>query len=161
MVEQGGRTSGFLIRAAPDRFRFDLRSLSSGATGWRTRSSCSTANLEFLLNDDAYVAGIGLTVSERDCLLLADLAGTLGRLHRIGATVGDLSPKNLLFSSDDRPGCFPIDCDAMLLRGASVLPQAETPDRQLPANEEKATPAAAPGGPAATAATPPRPGSPP
>ncbi|MFF1903422.1 hypothetical protein [Kitasatospora sp. NPDC058218] len=136
VVRREGRTSGFLMRAAPDRFHFDFRSLSSTATATRR-----LANLEFLLNDDVYVAGIGLTVSERDrLLLLADLATTLGRLHRIGITVGDLSPKNLLFTTaDGRPECFLIDCDAVRLRGASVLPQAETPDWQLPAGEEKAT----------------------
>lgn len=137
VVRREGRTSGFLMRAAPDRFRFDFLSLSSTATATRR-----LANLEFLLNDDAYAVGIGLTVSERDrLLLLADLAATLGRLHRIGIAVGDLSPKNLLFSTADHPECFLIDCDAMRLRGASVLPQAETPDWQLPAGEEKATPA--------------------
>ncbi|MEV0534382.1 hypothetical protein [Kitasatospora sp. NPDC050463] len=138
VVRREGRTSGFLMRAAPDRFHFDFRSLSSTATATRR-----LANLEFLLNDDRYVAGIGLTVSERDrLLLLADLATTLGRLHRIGITVGDLSPKNLLFTTaGGRPECFLIDCDAMRLRGASILPQAETPDWQLPAGEEKATPA--------------------
>ncbi|NUQ97255.1 MAG: DUF4189 domain-containing protein, partial [Streptomyces sp.] len=33
-----------------------------------------------------------------------------------------------------------IDCDAMMLRGRTVLPQAETPDWQLPAGEPKASP---------------------
>lgn len=137
VVRTEEQVSGFLMRAAPDRFRFDFLSLSGAAGGARR-----LANLEFLLNDDAYVAGIGLTVSERDrLLLLADLAETLDRLHRIGISVGDLSPKNLLFTTDDPPECFLIDCDAMRLRGRSVLPQAETPDWELPAGEEKATPA--------------------
>ncbi|MFJ5882402.1 hypothetical protein [Kitasatospora cineracea] len=137
VVRRAGEVSGFLMRSAPDRFRFDFRSLRGPSGGTRR-----LANLEFLLNDDAYVAGIGLTVSERDrLLLLADLAGTLERLHRLGIAVGDLSPKNLLFAADGRPGCFLIDCDAMRLRGASVLPQAETPDWALPPGEEKATPA--------------------
>lgn len=137
VVRRAGAVSGFLMRSAPDRFRFDFRSLRGPSGGTRR-----LANLEFLLNDDAYVAGIGLTVSERDrLLLLADLADTLERLHRLGIAVGDLSPKNLLFAADGRPECFLIDCDAMRLRGASVLPQAETPDWALPPGEEKATPA--------------------
>ncbi|MFJ1790633.1 hypothetical protein [Kitasatospora griseola] len=137
VVRTEGEVSGFLMRAAPDRFRFDFRSLSGAGSGTRR-----LANLEFLLNDDAYTAGIGLTVGERDrLLLLADLAETLDRLHRIGIGVGDLSPKNLLLATTGPPECFLIDCDAMRLRGASVLPQAETPDWQLPAGEEKATPA--------------------
>ncbi|OKJ10243.1 hypothetical protein [Kitasatospora sp. CB01950] len=136
VVRAEGRVGGFLMRAAPDRFRFDF--LSLGGAGATRRP----ANLEFLLNSDAYVTGIGLAVGDRDrLLLLADLAATLGRLHRIGIGVGDLSPKNLLFAAADPPECFLIDCDAMRLRGGSVLPQAETPDWQLPEGEEKATPA--------------------
>ncbi|MDI3385533.1 lipopolysaccharide kinase InaA family protein [Streptomyces sp. B-S-A8] len=135
VVERGGDAGGFLMRAVPERYRFTLRSLTGTPTGAKR-----LANLEYLLNSDDYVAGIGLTISERHRLmLLADLAATLTRLHRIGITVGDLSPKNLLFTTDPQPECFLIDCDAMRLRGATVLPQAETPDWQVPSGEEKAT----------------------
>ncbi len=135
LVERQGSASGFLMRTVPDRFRFTLQSLGGTTPGARR-----PANLEYLLNDDAYVAGIGLSVSERDrLLLLTDLAATLTRLHRIGITVGDLSPKNLLFTTGTPPECFLIDCDAMRLRGTGVLPQAETPDWQIPDGEEKAT----------------------
>ncbi|GAU65709.1 serine/threonine-protein kinase [Streptomyces sp. NBRC 110611] len=135
VVQRHGRTCGFLMRAVPDRFRFTFRSLAGGTAGTQR-----LANLEYLLNDDSYVAGIGLTISDRDRLaLLADLAATLTRLHRIGITVGDLSPKNLLFTTTPQPECFLIDCDAMRLHGSTVLPQAETPDWQVPAGEEKAT----------------------
>ncbi|MGW8332823.1 hypothetical protein ACWGLE_33585, partial [Streptomyces sp. NPDC055897] len=135
VVQRQGHACGFLMRAVPDRFHFTLRSLNGSTPGTRR-----LANLEFLLNVDSYVARIGLVISERERLfLLADLATTLDRLHRIGITVGDLSPKNLLFTTAPRPECFLIDCDAARLRGASVLPQAETPDWQLPAGEEKAT----------------------
>jgi serine/threonine protein kinase len=135
VVERGGSASGFLMRSVPDQYQFILQSLAGTSTGTKR-----LANLEYLLNDDTYVAGIGLTISERDrLLLLADLAATLTRLHRIGITVGDLSPKNLLFTTAPQPKCFLIDCDAMRLRGDTVLPQAETPDWQIPAGEEKAT----------------------
>lgn len=137
MVERQGRASGFLMRAVPDHFQFKLRSLSSNGSGIKR-----LANLEFLLNDDSYVAGIGLTISDRDrLLLLADLATTLNRLRRLNISVGDLSPKNLLFVVDKQPEVFLLDCDAVRLRGITVLPQAETPDWQVPAGEEKATPA--------------------
>jgi len=135
LVEEHGRTAGFLMRAIPDRFLFEMRSLGATATGSRRPE-----NFEYLLNDDVYVAGIGLSISERDrLLLLTDLASVLYRLHRVGIVVGDLSPKNLLFTMDPRPECFLVDCDAMRLRGASVLTQAETPDWAVPAGEEKAT----------------------
>ncbi|WP_316521989.1 hypothetical protein [Kitasatospora brasiliensis] len=139
VVRQRGRTCGFLMRAAPERFHFDLHAL-----GGATVATRRLATLEFLLNDDGYVAGVGLTVSDRDRLeLLADLAGTLSRLHRLGIAVGDLSPKNLLFATGAGDGgratCFLIDCDAVRLRGATVLPQVETPDWQLPPGEERGT----------------------
>ncbi|AYF74808.1 hypothetical protein D7D52_14085 [Nocardia yunnanensis] len=135
VVEDRGRVCGFLMRAVPEAFRFDLRSLSGAAS-----TSRRLANFEYLLNDDAYIAGIGLSISDSDRLaLLADLSATLSRLHRLGIVVGDLSPKNLLFRTKPDAGCFLLDCDAMRLHGASVLPQAETPDWQLPSGEEKAT----------------------
>ncbi|MFB6889078.1 hypothetical protein ACFCX4_07155 [Kitasatospora sp. NPDC056327] len=137
VVRRQGLVLGFLMREAPDRFHFEYRGLGGPAAAARR-----LASLEYLLNGDAYVAGVGLEVSERDrLLLLADLAATLSRLHRLGVAVGDLSPKNLLFTTAGRPECFLIDCDAMRLRGRSALPQAETPDWQLPAGEERATPA--------------------
>ncbi|MEV4284851.1 hypothetical protein AB0K40_05050 [Nonomuraea bangladeshensis] len=133
LVETGGAVSGFLMRAVPQRYFFDLRTLSGAER--------RPATLEFLLNADAYVAGIGLRISDRDRLLLmADLAGTLARLHAMDIVVGDLSPKNLLFSTDAPPECFLIDCDAMRLAGAEAMPQVETPDWRLPEGEEKGTP---------------------
>ncbi|QYC40961.1 hypothetical protein Nocox_16740 [Nonomuraea coxensis DSM 45129] len=133
LVETDGAVSGFLMRAVPQRYFFDLRTLSGAER--------RPATLEFLLNDDAYVAGVGLRISDRDRLLLmADLAGTLARLHAMDIVVGDLSPKNLLFSADAPPECFLIDCDAMRLAGAEAMPQVETPDWRLPGGEEKGTP---------------------
>jgi serine/threonine protein kinase len=135
VVESNGQVTGFLMRAVPDRFRFDLQNLSAAGG-----ASKKLATLEFLLNDDAYVAQIGLLISERDrLLLLADIAATLSRLHSMNITVGDLSPKNLLFATTPAPECFLIDCDAMRLADMDVLPQVETPDWQVPAGERKGT----------------------
>ncbi|WP_433516647.1 hypothetical protein ACQP2T_14365 [Nonomuraea sp. CA-143628] len=133
LVEADGAVTGFLMRSVPHRFSFDLRTLSGTVRKLTT--------MEFLLNDDAYVGQIGLRVSERDrLLLLADLADTLARLHSMDIVVGDLSPKNLLFSTEGSPECFLIDCDAMRLGGAEALPQVETPDWQIPADEQTGTP---------------------
>ncbi|MFD8822609.1 hypothetical protein ACFV1C_09650 [Streptomyces sp. NPDC059605] len=137
VVRRNGQVCGLLMRMVPDRFQFTLKGLTSTSPASRR-----LANLEYLLNTDAYITGIGLGISDSDrVLLLADLAVTLSRLHRIGIAVGDLSPKNLLFTIDPAPQCFLIDCDAMRLHGATALPQAETPDWQVPGGEEKATPA--------------------
>ena len=135
LVDDGGSVRGFLMGAVPDRFQFDYMGLTSAHVGAKR-----LANLEYLLNDDAYVGSVGLSISDRDrVMLLIDLSWTLVRLHRMGIAVGDLSPKNLLFTTEPQPECFLIDCDAMRLGGASVLPQAETPDWRLPAGEEAAT----------------------
>jgi eukaryotic-like serine/threonine-protein kinase len=134
LVTANGAVSGFLMRGVPQQFQFVFRTLSA------TQAAPRLANFEFLLNTDDYVANIGLKISERDRLvLLADLAAKLHRMHRLGIAVGDLSPKNLLFSTGSAPRCFVIDCDAMRVRGVSVMPQVETPEWEVPAGEEKAT----------------------
>jgi serine/threonine protein kinase len=46
------------------------------------------------------------------------------RLHGHGVVVGDLSPKNVLFTLDGQPRCLLIDCDSMRFRGKYV-PEAE------------------------------------
>ena len=133
LVERQGRISGFLMRTVPDEYYFDYRSLDGTVAR-------KPATAEFLLNSDSYTASIGLYIDERERLrLLADLAMKLSRLHALGIVVGDMSPKNLLFAPESGAGCFLIDCDAMRLNGRSVLPQAETPDWQVPAGEEKGT----------------------
>lgn len=134
LVEREGRISGFLMRAVPEEYYFDYR----GFDGKVTRK---LATAEFLLNSESYTSSIGLYVNERARLrLLADLAATLSRLHILGIAVGDMSPKNLLFTAGSGPSCFLIDCDTMRIDGRGVLPQAETPDWQIPAGEEKGTP---------------------
>ncbi|MFJ8622369.1 hypothetical protein ACIRD3_05930 [Kitasatospora sp. NPDC093550] len=137
LVRRHGRTCGFLMRDVPDRFRSTGRTVDPGGRGERR-----LAVLDHLLEDDTRPAGTGPGVGDRErLLLLADLATALGRLHGLGIAVGDLSPRNLLFSLSPRPECFLIDCDAMRVRGVTALPQPEAPDWRTPAGEEKATPA--------------------
>ncbi|MFB7619037.1 hypothetical protein, partial [Kitasatospora sp. NPDC056181] len=134
LVTRHGAATGFLMRKVPDEFAFDYQGLSPSGSGRRL------ANFEFLLNRDDYVAGIGLKITPRHRLnLLAGLAETLDRLHGLGIAVGDLSPRNVLFTNGAGAASFLIDCDAMRVHGRSALPQAETPGWQLPPGEEKAT----------------------
>ena len=135
LVERDGRLSGFLMRLAPEEFLTEVR-FPSG----RSRR---LAKVQLLLNDDGYLAARGLRTDDRFRLeLLHDTAGAIELFHGLGIVVGDLSPDNLLFSRERRPRCFFLDCDAMRLRGASVLRQAETVDWEAPAGaEELATPA--------------------
>jgi hypothetical protein len=131
-----GTACGFLMRTVPPAYHFDFRTQSRGIQR-------KLADVAFLLNPDAYVGSSGLSVSDRDRLaLLSTLAATLCRLHSLGVAVGDLSPKNLLFTINPVPGCFIIDCDAAYVRDRTVLPQVETPDWEVPPGELTATPAA-------------------
>jgi hypothetical protein len=63
-------------------------------------------------------------------------------LHRHHISVGDFSPKNLLFALSPDPRVYFIDCDAMRFDGGSVATQSETPDWDVRAanpGEELAT----------------------
>ncbi|MFI2368483.1 hypothetical protein [Streptomyces sp. NPDC018833] len=131
LVKDSAGVCGFLMRQIPGPF---LREFAF-APGEK-----KAAGFEYLLNPADYLktAGISITPRQRFELLL-DFARTLGRLHSLGIAVGDLSPKNMFFSLEGAPRCFLIDCDAMVLRGKSMLPQAETPNWGVPDGEPKGT----------------------
>ncbi|MGW7408794.1 hypothetical protein ACWGI9_34770 [Streptomyces sp. NPDC054833] len=95
--------------------------------------------LEFLLNPDGYMTRVGLYVDDAHRVeLLLDQARTLDWLHRRGVTVGDLSPKNVLFTLRGQARCRFIDCDSMRYTGKDVLKQVETTGWEVP-EPEKAT----------------------
>ena len=71
--------------------------------------------------------------------LLQNLAVILSRLHGLGVVVGDLSPKNLLFRLTPSPSCFLIDCDAMRVRGASVLTRCRLRTGRCPPRADRHT----------------------
>lgn len=134
VVRRQGQLCGFLMRRLPDEFHVDL------ALG--QRHGRRPGGWEYLLNPEDYLARLGIPITDQlRLILLRELAATLSRLHQLSIAVGDLSPKNLLFSLTPRPACFFIDCDAMRLAGRSALPQVETPDWEVPPGEELATPA--------------------
>ncbi|MEU4216513.1 hypothetical protein AB0F10_14220, partial [Actinoplanes sp. NPDC026623] len=139
IVRKDGVVRGFLMPRVPERFTVRISLPAGPAT--------VLAQLQYLLNDEAYLRSRGLAVDDRLRLeLLHDTGEALTLLHRLGVCVGDLSPNNLLFSAAGRPRCYFLDCDAMRLDGDSVLAQAETPEWQLPGRdgtaEELATRAA-------------------
>jgi hypothetical protein len=136
VVESWGRPCGFLMRAVPQEYHFGFQTRTKGVQR-------RLADVAFLLNSDDYVGGSGLSLSDRDRLgLLSSLAAALCRLHAMQVVVGDLSPKNLLFSLAVDPSCFLIDCDAAQIAGQTVLKQVETPDWEVPPGEPTATTAA-------------------
>ena len=64
--------------------------------------------------------------------LLREAASALAFLHKHGVCVGDISPKNLLFSLTPHEAIYFIDCDAMRINSISALPQMETPGWDIP-----------------------------
>ena len=132
IVESHGLTAGFLMPRVPSAFSVAMR-LPSGVKE-------TLAKMQLLLNDAGYLTRCGLTVDDRFRLeLLRDTAETLELFHRLGIAVGDFSPNNICFSLARRPRCYFIDCDAMRLRGRTVLPQVETNDWEVPGPEQRAT----------------------
>lgn len=128
IVRRDGVVRGFLMRRVPWGYTAELR--------FGPEVTRELAQVQFLLNHAAYLRERGLHVSDGFRLeFLRDTAETLALFHRLGISVGDLSPNNLLFSLTDRPRCFFIDCDTMCLHGDSVLPQVETPDWQAGGGE--------------------------
>ncbi|MEU6161328.1 hypothetical protein [Streptomyces sp. NPDC047130] len=134
LVTRDGTVSGLLMRRIPEEFFAEL-------LGQR-----STTGVQYLLNPPSYLATAGITramgeVTPRRLFgLLADVATKVHRLHRLGVVVGDLSPKNLLFTfTGDRPRCFFIDCDSMGVSGTWALPPVHTDQWQLPHRERPMT----------------------
>ncbi|MFS8201875.1 hypothetical protein ACLVWQ_24665 [Streptomyces sp. CWNU-52B] len=122
-LNSGMQVTGFLMPRIKPEYQ-----ISNAVLG------CTKAqDMAFLLNEDAFTTRIGLPVGDEDRLgLLFDLAGLLTRLHRHGVIVGDLSPKNVLFTLVPKPNCLLIDCDSMRLRGRDVLAQVETDAWEVP-----------------------------
>jgi hypothetical protein len=58
-------------------------------------------------------------------------------LHRYGVIMGDVSMRNLLWTLQDGPAVFAIDCDSFRIDGRPpAVPQAQTPDWADPAASE-------------------------
>ncbi len=136
LVGEASRVTGFVMPAIPDEFFFKMR-LPSG----NVRKALG--EFQHLLNPQAFLARAGIPLNDRlRYQLLAEVARSLMVFAANDVAVGDLSPKNLLFSLAPVPKVFFIDCDAMRLAGRSVTPQIETPDWEVVARhprEELAT----------------------
>lgn len=132
LVEDDGATTGFVMPAIPEEFFIEMTT-ARGA-------SSSTAEFQHLLNHSSVLAARGIDIDEpQRYSLLREAASGLAFLHKHGVCVGDISPKNLLFSLTPHPAVFFIDCDAMRIDGVSALPQMETPGWDIPSGQEQAT----------------------
>ncbi|GAB3895994.1 hypothetical protein ACFQ1S_03785 [Kibdelosporangium lantanae] len=121
VVRDNDVVHGFVMARAPDEFQVTM----AWPGGER---EAVLGQVQFLLNDNDYLEARDLHVTaEFRLAFLRDVVTTLDLFHRLGITVGDLSPNNLLFSMPD-PRCYFLDCDAMSLNTSTILDQVETPD---------------------------------
>jgi hypothetical protein len=132
IVENGGTPTGFVMPAIPAEFFIPLRTVKG--------VSNTTAEFQHLLNHPSVLVARGITIDDvQRFTLLREVASGLAFLHKHGVCVGDISPKNLLFTLTPQEAVYFIDCDAMGINGVSALPQVETPGWETPAREELAT----------------------
>src|SRR5271170_667277 len=132
IVEDAGAPTGFVMPAIPEEFFIPLRTVKG--------VSSTTAEFQHLLNHSSVLAARGIDIDDAQRFtLLREVASGLAFLHKHGVCVGDISPKNLLFSLSPPEGVYFIDCDAMGINAVSALPQVETPGWETPAGEQLAT----------------------
>ena len=132
LVQDGGAPSGFVMPVIPERFFVELTTVKG--------TSRAAAEFQHLLNHSSVLVARGIAIGDAQrYALLREAASGLAFLHRHGVCVGDISPKNLLYSLAPREAVYLIDCDAVRINGVSALTQVETPGWQVPAGEELAT----------------------
>lgn len=135
IVDEHGAVTGFVMPAIPDAFYVQMMK-SSGMSRER-------AEFQHLLNDEGFLARRRIDLTDkRRFELLREVARALSVFRRHDIAVGDLSPRNLLFSYDPVASVYFVDCDAMRVRGRSVSGQLETPGWEVRAvnqGEELAT----------------------
>jgi serine/threonine protein kinase len=132
LIENQGKSVGFVMPAIPDEFFIPLKTVKG--------VSNTAAEFQHLLNHPSVLAARGIDIDDAQRYsLLREAASGLAFLHKHGVCVGDISPKNMLFSLTPHAAVYFIDCDAMRINGVSALRQVETPDWEVPAGEELAT----------------------
>ena len=135
IVEDAGVVVGFVMPTIPSEFYINIYKAES--------FSKTVGEFQHLLNPPRLLARRRIPVSDRQRYqLLAETAYALSIFHRHDITVGDLSPKNLLFALHPRTKVYFIDCDGMRLQGRSVIKQVGTPEWAVVSanpNEELAT----------------------
>ncbi len=136
LVEDAGAVVGFVMPTIPSEFYINIHKAKG--------LSRTVGEFQHLLNSPSFLARRQIPITDQHRYqLLAETAHALSIFHRHSIAVGDLSPKNLLFSLHPHTRVYFIDCDAMRLQGRSVTKQVETPEWEVRAvnpNEELATP---------------------
>lgn len=123
---------GFIMPRIPDRYFHDFPSKDGTVKGPR--------DIQYLFEPPHRADWIGLNVSLKDRYqVLASIAQGFNNLHQLGIRVGDVSPKNLLFSTASQGGAdvFFLDCDSMSLSSSKNPSTIETSHWEVPESVEK------------------------
>ncbi|MGW0036372.1 hypothetical protein [Gordonia sp. NPDC003376] len=132
LVTHAGSVTGFVMPAIPAKF-FMTINLVSGPKR-------VAAEIQHIMNPRQVDANRGLKITDRQRIeVLKEVAAALAKLHARSVAVGDISPKNLLFSLSTSVSVYFIDTDAMRVASRSVATQLETPEWEVPSGEELAT----------------------
>jgi len=132
VVNSDGVTTGFVMPSIPEEFFISLQTVKG--------MTAAPAEFQHLLNEQTYLDARGIQIDDiqRYCLL-RELASSLTFLHEHGICVGDLSPKNVLFSLEPEPAVYFVDCDAMRVNGVSALAEVETTGWEVVPGEQVST----------------------
>lgn len=118
VVLENGRHVGLMMPEAPPRF--------STAIGGKTRLK----ELQFLIFEPKPMwSEVGLPGPEERRELALGYVRLFKALHDAEIIIGDVSPRNLLWTLDPDPAVYAIDCDGFRVNGyPAPTPQAQTPD---------------------------------
>ena len=118
LVTSSGAFTGFLMPPAPDSF-------------WSTiGGQHKLQELQYLTFPQRRAwSDLSLPSTEWRTRFLIECAQLFCLLHRHHVIIGDVSMRNLLWSSISDPGVFLLDCDSVRLHGQEpAVPAAYTPD---------------------------------
>lgn len=125
VVLENGTHTGLTMPEAPARFSVMIQG------GTRLRE------LQFLIFEKkAMWADLQLPDADQRRELLIGYARLFKALHSLDIIIGDVSPRNLLWSIDPYPAVYALDCDGCRINGhPAPMPQAQTPDWADPDQE--------------------------
>lgn len=118
VVIEDGRHVGMMMPEAPAAFSTRL--------GGKTRLK----ELQFLIFEPKPMwREVGLPDADGRRALAREYARLFKALHDFEVIIGDVSPRNLLWTIEPEPAVYAIDCDGFRVNGyPPPTPQAQTPD---------------------------------
>lgn len=133
LIQKNGVVCGFLMQEIPDEFSCEHGMVGRPRTvltdwnklvtrdDWMDKSNIESTAYKFDLSSKADESAM--------ILLLLDLAQFFNHLHEHRVVVGDVSGRNILWTTSAAPSVFLIDCDGFRLEGdRAVTTSKQSPD---------------------------------